>query len=113
MATASRTLVKSQPELWQLLDHEGRMEGLASGLLGAAANVEVTERDPEVKLAWEASAADEVASIEIALEQDGWGTNVSIAAEREGVEAKRLEGWIEAVLDELSEASKRPFQGLV
>jgi hypothetical protein len=113
MASAERTLVKSQPELWQLIDHPGRMEGLASGLLGHAAEIEITERDPETKLAWEASVADEVASIEVALEQDGWGTNVSIVAKRDGLEQPRLEGWIEAVLDEFAEPKKRPFEGIV
>jgi hypothetical protein len=113
MASAQRTLVFSQPELWQLIDQPERMQGLASGLLGAAAEIEVTERDPEVKLAWEASAAEEVASIEVALNQDGWGTNVEIVAERKGVEAKRLEGWLEAVLDEFAEPKKRPFEGIV
>lgn len=113
MASAQRTLVKSQPELWELIDHPERMEGLACGLLGRDAEVEVTERDPEVKLAWEASAAEEMASIEVALEQDGWGTTVSIAAERDGIEKARLEKWLEAVLDGFAEPEKRPFQGIV
>jgi hypothetical protein len=113
MATAERTLVKSQPELWQVLDQPERLQGWSSGLLGHAAEVAVTERDPENKLAWEASAAAEAASIEVALEQDGWGTNVSISAEREGATPTQLEGWIDAVLDELAEPEKRPFQGIV
>jgi hypothetical protein len=113
MASAERTLVKSQPELWQLVDQPERLEGWSSGLLGRAAHVEVTERDPETRLAWEASAAAEAASIEVALEQDGWGTNVSITAERGGMPATQLEGWIEAVFDELTEPEKRPFEGIV
>lgn len=113
MVTSRRTLVKSQPELWQLLDQPERLEGWSSGLLGHAAEVEVTDRDPETHLAWEASATAEAASIEVALEQDGWGTNVSISAEREGASSTQLEGWIEAVFDELSEPEKRPFHGLV
>ncbi len=113
MATAERTLVKSQPELWQLVDQHERIQGWSSGLLGHAAEVAVTERDPEARLAWAASAAEVVASIEIALEQDGWGTTVAIAADREGATATELEGWLDAVLDELAEPEKRPFQGLV
>ncbi|MGZ5337114.1 MAG: hypothetical protein ACXWDT_03625 [Solirubrobacterales bacterium] len=113
MARSQRTLVKSQPELWQLIDQPERMQGLASGLLGAAAEIEVTERKPETKLAWQASAADEGASIEVALLQDGWGTNVAIVATREGIETNRLEGWLEAVLDEFAEPKKRPFEGIV
>jgi hypothetical protein len=106
-------LVKSQPELWQVLDQPERLQGWSSGLLGHAAEVNVTEREPETRLAWEASAAAEAASIEVALNQDGWGTNVSITAEREGSSPEQLEGWIEAVLDELAEPEKRPFQGIV
>ena len=113
MANSERTLVMSQPELWQVLDQPERIEGWSSGLLGHAARVEVTERAPETRLAWEASAAAEAASIVVALEQDGWGTNVSISADRDGVPPAQLEGWIEAVLDELAEPEKRPFRGLV
>jgi hypothetical protein len=113
MVSTERTLVKSQPELWQILDQPERLQGWSSGLLGHAAAVSVTERDPETKLAWEASAEAEVASIEILLNQDGWGTTVAIAAEREGATETQLEGWLDAVLDELAEPEKRPFQGIV
>ncbi|MDX6614927.1 MAG: hypothetical protein QOD60_18 [Solirubrobacterales bacterium] len=112
MASAQRTLVKSQPELWQLVDQTERLEGWSSGLLGHAAEISMTERDPEVKVAWEASAAEELASIEIVLRQDGWGTTVAIEAEREGATPTQLEGWLDAVLDELAEPEKRPFQGV-
>ena len=113
MATAERTLVKSLPELWELVDQPERLQGWSSGLLGHTAHIAVTERAPETKLAWRASAADEVASVELVLAQDGWGTTVAIEAEREGVELTQLEGWLEAVLDELAEPEKRPFSGIV
>ena len=113
MTSSDRTLVKSQPELWQALDQPERIQGWSSGLLGQAAEVSVTTRNPETKLAWEASAAAEAASIEIVLEQDGWGTTVAISASREGATPTQLEGWIDAVLDELAEPEKRPFQGIV
>ena len=67
MASAQRTLVKSQPELWQLLDQPGRIEGWSSGLFGYAARVRVTEHDPEVKLAWRASAGSSAASRETSV----------------------------------------------
>ena len=51
MKTASRTLVKSPPEVWQQLDHPGRMQGLMSALVGHAAEVTVYEREEESKLA--------------------------------------------------------------
>jgi hypothetical protein len=112
MASSSRTLVKSQPELWQLVDQPNRLQGWSSGLLGYAADIEVTERDPEKHLAWEASAAEEMASIEVALDQEGWGTCVCISAERKGATDKQVEGWIEAMLDELAEPERRPFKGM-
>jgi hypothetical protein len=113
MSSAARTLVKSQPELWELISQPERMEGWSSALLGRAASVELSESDPENRLAWEASADREAASVEIELEQDGWGTNVAIIVRREGADTTRLDGWLDAVLDELSEPEKRPFRNLV
>ena len=112
MAALQRTLVKSQPELWHLIEQTERIEGWSSALLGRAAAVKVTEHGPGTLLAWEASAAEEIASIEIALSEKGWGTNVVISAEREGTAPAEIEGWIDAVLDELAEPERRPFRGI-
>jgi hypothetical protein len=112
MAKAERTLVKSQPELWQLLDQAERMEGLMSALVGRAAEIEVVEREPETLLAWEGAVADESGAIEIAMEQKGWGTHVEIKAAV--VPAwDGIDDWIEAVFDELAEPERRPFRGIV
>src|SRR5215207_7888502 len=112
MAKAERTLVKSQPELWQLLDEPERMQGLMSSLLGRATEIEVTERQPEVKLAWEGAVAAEAGSIEVELKKSGWGTQISIVAEmvpeREGIE-----GWLEALFEEIAAPERRPFQGVI
>jgi hypothetical protein len=108
MKTASRTLVKSPPEVWEQLDHPGRMEGLMSALVGHAGEVEVYERVEESKLAWKAG---EEARIEVELAEKGWGTNVSVSAENGG-EPTKLEGWLDAVLDELATPQKRPFEGM-
>lgn len=108
MKTASRTLVKSAPEVWEQLDHPARMEGLMSALVGHAAQVEVYERVEESKLAWK--AGDE-ARIEVKLAEKGWGTNVSVSA-KNGQEPTKLEGWLDAVLDELATPQKRPFEGM-
>jgi hypothetical protein len=113
MTGLERTLVKSQPELWQLVDQPERMHGWISSLLGRAAEPEVTEREPETLLAWRAEAGEEAASIEIALSKKGWGTNVEIFAERDGAAADQLDDWLEAVLDELASTEKRPFRGIV
>ncbi|HEX5820847.1 MAG TPA: hypothetical protein VFY30_03680 [Solirubrobacterales bacterium] len=108
MKTASRTLVKSPPEVWEQLDHPGRMQGLMSALVGHAAEVTVYEREEESKLAWRAS--DE-AWIEVEIAEKGWGTNVSVTAEN-GSEPTKLEGWLDAVIDELATPTKRPFGGM-
>jgi hypothetical protein len=107
MKTASRTLVKSAPEVWEQLDHPGRMQGLMSALVGHAADVEVYERVEESKLAWRADDA----RIEVELAEKGWGTNVSVSAEN-GQQPTKLEGWLDAVLDELATPQKRPFEGM-
>jgi hypothetical protein len=108
MKTASRTLVKSPPEVWEQLDHPARMQGLMSALVGHAADVEVYERVEESKLAWK--AGDE-GRIEVQLAEKGWGTNVSVSAEN-GDEPTKLEGWLDAVLEELATPQKRPFEGM-
>jgi hypothetical protein len=108
METASRTLVKSPPEVWEQLDHPGRMEGLMSALVGHATTVEVYEREEESKLAWR--AGDE-ARIEVELAEKGWGTNVSVSAEN-GDRPTKLEGWLHAVLEELATPKKRPFEAM-
>ena len=108
MKTASRTLVKSPPEVWEQLDHPGRMQGLMSALVGHAAEVTVYEREEESKLAWRTS--DE-AWIEVKIAEKGWGTNVSVTAEN-GSEPTKLEGWLDAVIDELATPTKRPFEAM-
>ena len=107
MKTARRTLVKSPPEVWEALDHPERMEGLMSALVGHAAEIEVYERVEESKLAWKSREG----RIEILLAEKGWGTNVSVSAEN-GQEPTRLEGWLDAVLEELATPQKRPFEGM-
>jgi hypothetical protein len=78
MKTASRTLVKSPPEVWEQLDHPGRMQGLMSALVGHATDVTVFEREEESTLAWRAS---DDAWIRSSWPKKGWGTNVSVTAE--------------------------------
>jgi outer membrane biosynthesis protein TonB len=108
METASRTLVKSPPEVWEQLDHLGRMQGLMSALVGHATDIEVYERVEESRLAWK--SADE-ARIEFELAEKGWGTNVSVSAEN-GDQSTKLEGWLDAVLEELATPQKRPFESM-
>jgi hypothetical protein len=111
MRSASRTLVMSPPELWELIDQPERMQGLMSGLLGRATEVTVNEREPESVLRWEASDDGADAWIEVELAEKGWGTNVKVKAENGG-EPTKLEGWLDAVLEELATPQKRPFEGM-
>jgi hypothetical protein len=109
MKSASRTLVKSPPEVWEQLDHPGRMKGLMCALVGHATEVRVYERIDQTKLAWKADGAE--ARIEVELAERGWGTNVSVSAENGGG-ATKLEGWLDALLEELATPQKRPFEGM-
>jgi hypothetical protein len=109
MKSASRTLVMSPPELWEVIDQPDRMQGLMCGLLGRATEVSVDKRTPESVLRWQADGAD--AWIEVELAEKGWGTNVKVKAENGG-EPTKLDGWLDAVLDELATPQKRPFEGM-
>ena len=111
MKSVSRTLVKSQPELWELIDQQARMQGLMCALLGRAAEVKVSEREPESMLCWEAAGTGEDAWIKVKLAEKGWGTHVEVTAENPS-EPVRLDGWLDAVLDELATPEKRPFKGM-
>jgi hypothetical protein len=108
MKSASRTLVMSPPELWELIDQPDRMQGLMCALVGRATEVTVNKRSPESVLRWEASDEGAEAWIEVELAEKGWGTNVKLKAEN-GTEPTQLEGWLDAVLDELATPQKRPF----
>ena len=103
--------MKSQPELWELIDQPGRMQGLMSALLGRAAEVTVSQREPESTLRWEATGADEEAWIKVELAEKGWGTHVELTASK-AQEPITLEGWLDAVLEELATPEKRPFEGM-
>ncbi len=112
MKSANRTLVKSPPELWELLDQPERMQGLMSSLLGHATEIKVFRREPESYLGWEAHDGGHTAWIEVELAEKGWGTSVVVSAEN-GDAPIRLEGWLDAVMEELSTPEKRPFGGMV
>jgi hypothetical protein len=111
MKSASRTLVMSPPELWEVIDQPERMQGLMCGLIGRATEVTVNERSPESVLRWEASDDGADAWIEVELAEKGWGTNVKLKAENGG-EPTKLDGWLDAVLDELATPQKRPFESM-
>src|SRR4051812_9008372 len=70
--TASRTLVKSPPELWSELSE---VEALARHL-GELGEIKITRVEPEHTVAWEGEQAKGTVS----LEPSGWGTTVTFTA---------------------------------
>ena len=69
---ASRTLVKSPPELWSELSE---VEALARHL-GELGEIKITRVEPEHTVAWEGERARGTVS----LEPSGWGTTVTFTA---------------------------------
>jgi len=110
---ASRTLVKSAPELWELADDLARMEAWTSGLVLAEQPipVEVTERDPGRLIAWRsrANGGDRHARVTIDLAEKGFGTSVSITAFHSGPDPGAADAALERLLDELGSPERRPF----
>jgi len=108
MPQAERTLVKSPPELWELVDDAELMQRWAAELLGEPqVAIEVTERTEGERLAWR-PVRDGAAGIELSLAEKGWGTNVVIEARlRDG--ASPADNALEQLLDELSAPQRRPF----
>jgi hypothetical protein len=103
--TATRTLVKSAPELWELLDDEPQLRHWSSRLCNGDAAVEVTARHPGERLAWRSDGM-RAAEVEVTLAVKDFGTQVAISAEAEG---ELEEAALERVLDELAEPQRRPF----
>jgi len=93
---ASRTIVKSPPELWA----ECSVAQSLARHLGEFGEIRITRLEPETTVAWEG----EHASGTVRLEPSGWGTQVTLtatpivaAAPEPAVEAEPL---VEAVVDE-------------
>jgi uncharacterized protein YndB with AHSA1/START domain len=109
MAQAERTLVKSPPELWELVDDAELMRRWATDLLGVRDDrIEVTRRSPGERLAWRPLGRADETGIELSLSEKGWGTNVVIEARR-GDGRELAKAALEEALDELSAPQRRPF----
>lgn len=91
--TAVRTLVKSPPELWAACSD---VESLSQHL-EAFGEIRITRLEPETTVAWEG----ERASGTVRIEPSGWGTKVTVTADSTAA--------LEAVLDSLGQAHRRPF----
>ena len=76
---ASRTLVKSPPELWAECSDAASL----TRHLGQFGDIRITRLEPETAVAWEG----EHASGTVRLEPSGWGTRVILTARRVAGEA--------------------------
>jgi hypothetical protein len=90
--TASRTLVKSSPELWAECSEAASL----AKHLGAFGEIRITKVEPETAVAWEGDAA----SGTVRLEPSGWGTRVTLTA------TARTRGPAEASAGTLQQASE-------
>jgi hypothetical protein len=101
---ATRTLVKSVPELWELLDGELRLRYWSSHLCEGEGQVEVIACRPGRMVAWRCEGPTPM-TVEVTLAEKGFGTQVGISAQAEEVEEVALE----RLLEELAEPQRRPF----
>jgi hypothetical protein len=76
---ASRTLVKSPPELWAECSDA---RSLARHLGEAVGEIQIRRLEPETTVAWE---GDRISGT-VRLEPSGWGTKVTLTADAEAVE---------------------------
>jgi hypothetical protein len=102
---ASRTLVKSPPELWAECSNAGSL----ARHLGEFGKLRITKLEPETSVAWEG----DVARGTVRLEPSGWGTRVILTAAVEDVEPEpelepELETPLEAEVEPGVEAGVEP-----
>lgn len=110
MTEVERTLVKSPPELWELVDDPELMgrwtEELAQG--DSEIRVVVANREDGSRLAWRGVTAGASIAVELEIAEKGWGTAVSIRMTGDG-QRSDAEAVLERLLDELGSANRRPF----
>jgi hypothetical protein len=105
MLEAKRTLVKSPPELWEIVDDRELMGRLSAELFGSHA-IEVVERRPGKRLSWRVAGLSE-ARVELGLAEMGWGTRVAIrVGEHAGRDEEAGGAVLERLLDQLGSAQR-------
>ena len=115
--TVERTLMKSPPEIWSLLQDPA----VAGAWLrvfpcaGLAQTAQAYESQPERSIAWRHAGTDGTrAATAIALKKRGWGTHVKLTADLESggglVDSLQqgIRAALEDTLDHLGSDSKRP-----
>jgi uncharacterized protein YndB with AHSA1/START domain len=106
--TATRTLVKSAPELWELLYDEPQLRHWSVRLCKGDGQVEILESDPGRLLVWRSEGAW-TAVVEVSLAEKGFGTHVAISAE---ADEHMREAILVEILDELAQPQRRPFSAV-
>ena len=109
VATIERTLVKSPPELWELVDDRELLGRWCAELFGSREeSVRVVERRPGEQLVWESDGHG--ARVELHLAEKGWGTNVSVTlTDPDAPTGDDTEAALERLVDELGSPQRQPF----
>ncbi len=95
--------MKSAPEIWQLIDDEELARAWLAELAGSDSSVKAVARRPDRSLAWRSDGGDQV-RLDFALEEKGFGTQVSISSDADGGDQV-----LERVMEQLAEPERRPF----
>ena len=105
---ADRTLVKSPPELWELIDDPELQGRWCASLLGERARVPVavTLREAGERICWRSSGPGRAAAVELSLAEKGFGTKVAISVTGECEPGGDI---LDKLLDELGSPQRRPF----
>ena len=103
---ATRTLVKSPPEVWAQCSDAEALERHLSGSFG---EIRITRLEPETAVAWE---GEQVRGT-VRIEPSAWGTRVTLTAQMEEAAAPEPVAEVEpeapaAVADEEPEAAAQP-----
>jgi len=106
-----RTLVKSPPELWELVDDTELMGRWSAELLRAPPHggVRVVERHAGERLVWDAQRAGDDVRVELDLAEKGWGTSVTIEVRGFVGHDEAADSTLERLLDELGSPQRQPF----
>jgi hypothetical protein len=106
-----RTLVKSPPELWELVDDTELMGRWSAELLRAPPHggVRVVERNAGERLVWDAQSAGDDVRVELELAEKGWGTSVTIEVRGFVAHDDPADSTLERLLDELGSPQRQPF----
>jgi hypothetical protein len=99
---ASRTLVKSPPELWEECSDARSL----ARHLGQFGEIRITRREPESAVAWEGQGV----SGTVRLEPSGWGTRVTLTASPEHEEVVPEEPAADDPIPEPADADQAPHE---